>query len=672
MRISSLVVLSVISAMFLLTGSVICQFSMYAQDRKQDYLVLHTSNSASSVNKYSQILEFIQQEPDSGLLLSRQLEAKARAYSNDHELSIALALVAAALADIDSTVEAIRIGRSALILANNLRDTTAMAWSLFAIGYASSLRVDKSFTDSANNAISLALLTEGLSFSIAAKNLLLSINFHNIIGRLYRRMKKYDEALMYHLKAYNDANAVKSSIQAGWAAYGIALCYQTRHQLDSALYFALESVRLRRLGGDLSSVAISLGSTSLIYEQMGDKFHALQYAKQCLRYADSAHGLLPKIVALERLSKTSEDVGQYQQALQYYKQLILVRDSAAVQNQLNDVKLLAQELEIERSKQEKLELLQQQRQQQQLLQERSTIAVVSTIIALALIVIMIVAGRLQRLARQKEILTKEYARSMEEVNHRLDEANQTLQTQNISLQELNLEKNEIIGIVAHDLKNPISAVRGFADLIQSGFAEMEQVQEISGQIVSTADRMLDLVKNLLEVNRLEQGGAEFHCMAFDIATMVESVVLQYQAAANAKNITLHYSLESSSSLALADEQALMQVLDNLVSNAVKYSPHEKNIFIRLESSDNAVRIEIRDEGPGISPDDMQKLFGKFARLSARPTGGEHSTGLGLSIVKKMVEAMNGRVWCESELGTGATFIVELPKPQIVHNDVSAE
>ena len=76
---------------------------------------------------------------------------------------------------------------------------------------------------------------------------------------------------------------------------------------------------------------------------------------------------------------------------------------------------------------------------------------------------------------------------------------------------------------------------------------------------------------------------------------------------------------------------------------------------------DAVRIEIQDEGEGISAEDMKRLFGKFARLSARPTGGEHSTGLGLSIVKKMVEAMNGKVWCESEVGKGATFIVELPQ-----------
>jgi signal transduction histidine kinase len=105
----------------------------------------------------------------------------------------------------------------------------------------------------------------------------------------------------------------------------------------------------------------------------------------------------------------------------------------------------------------------------------------------------------------------------------------------------------------------------------------------------------------------------------------------------------------------------MEVLDNLISNAVKYSPQGKNIYIRLNISNEAVAVEVQDEGPGLSDEDKKHLFGKFARLSARPTAGEHSTGLGLSIVKRMVEAMNGRVWCESELGKGAKFCVELPK-----------
>jgi signal transduction histidine kinase len=116
---------------------------------------------------------------------------------------------------------------------------------------------------------------------------------------------------------------------------------------------------------------------------------------------------------------------------------------------------------------------------------------------------------------------------------------------------------------------------------------------------------------------------------------------------------------------LVDEQAFGQVMENLVSNAIKYSPPGKNIFISVylfpATSHTHLRIAVRDEGPGISESDQKKLFGKFARLTAQPTGGEDSTGLGLAIVKKMVEAMNGRVWCESEVGNGATFVLELPR-----------
>jgi signal transduction histidine kinase len=111
-----------------------------------------------------------------------------------------------------------------------------------------------------------------------------------------------------------------------------------------------------------------------------------------------------------------------------------------------------------------------------------------------------------------------------------------------------------------------------------------------------------------------------------------------------------------------------QVLDNLISNAVKYSPLGKNIMIRLLQNETYIRCEIQDEGPGLSEADKKKLFGKFNRLTARPTAGEHSTGLGLFIVKKLLEAMGGRVWCESELGHGATFIVEFPRSEGVQSE----
>lgn len=239
-----------------------------------------------------------------------------------------------------------------------------------------------------------------------------------------------------------------------------------------------------------------------------------------------------------------------------------------------------------------------------------------------------------------------------------------LEEANTFLKKLNEEKNELMNIVSHDLKNPISVFRGFAEMLQAGDTGAAQVRQITNQMIATADRMLGLVKNLLDMNRLEAGAMQLNTVRFALHPIVESTLAQYQASAAAKRLTLHFDNAAVSTFAddmvLADEQATMQVVDNLISNAVKYSPHGKNIFVRLQSSSKAVRLEVQDEGEGISDEDRKKLFGKFARLSARPTGGEHSTGLGLSIVKKMVEAMNGKVWCESELGKGATFIVELP------------
>jgi signal transduction histidine kinase len=228
-----------------------------------------------------------------------------------------------------------------------------------------------------------------------------------------------------------------------------------------------------------------------------------------------------------------------------------------------------------------------------------------------------------------------------------------------------MEKDEFLGIAAHDLKNPIGGIRGLAEMLllyRDDLGE-EQMNEMLQSMIDSSERMFELIKNLLDVNALERGGMPVHLIDFDLSMPVFLIADTYRQRAAAKNITLHYEREEGF-MVVADEQATVQVLDNLVSNAVKYSPEGKNIYLRLKKSflpnEQTVRFEVQDEGPGLSDNDKTKLFGKFARLSAQPTGGEHSTGLGLSIVKKMVETMNGKVWCESELGKGATFIVELP------------
>lgn len=240
------------------------------------------------------------------------------------------------------------------------------------------------------------------------------------------------------------------------------------------------------------------------------------------------------------------------------------------------------------------------------------------------------------------------------------------------LREMNEEKNEFMGIAAHDLRNPLGAIAGYSEIILEEAASLQpsppehfdrarkEMTECASRINDTSRRMAEMVQNLLDANRIERGEMQLNLAPLDLAAAVAAVLEMQRPRAAAKRQNLHWQNEAGPVPVLADATVLTQVLENLVSNAIKYSPAGKNIFVGLRRLPEGARCEVRDEGPGLSAEDQKKLFGKFARLSAKPTGGEHSTGLGLSIVKKMVEATNGKVWCESELGKGATFIVEFP------------
>jgi two-component system sensor histidine kinase/response regulator len=243
----------------------------------------------------------------------------------------------------------------------------------------------------------------------------------------------------------------------------------------------------------------------------------------------------------------------------------------------------------------------------------------------------------------------------------LKHARDTIVRYGQELSRLNEEKNEFMGIAAHDLRNPLGAIKGYAEMMrEEPSMDQRERDELLGRIHDATTRMADMVQNLLDANRIERGEMLLNLTSTRLGPILGSVIEAQLPRASGKRQAIHLESDPSASAVLVDTNVTVQVLENLVSNAVKYSPPGRDIFVRLKPHVHGARVEVQDEGPGLSAEDQKKLFGRFARLSAKPTGGEHSTGLGLSIVKKMVEAMNGKVWCESEPGKGATFIVEFP------------
>jgi signal transduction histidine kinase len=260
---------------------------------------------------------------------------------------------------------------------------------------------------------------------------------------------------------------------------------------------------------------------------------------------------------------------------------------------------------------------------------------------------------------QEQQLVVFYAHLEEKIVQRTQE----LQQKNAALLKLDRERKEFLGIAAHDLKNPLSAIQGLAELIIGDYDELtkHEVTEMMNMILISSKQMFELVNNLLEVNLIESEKMKISLQELDILPILQTLVNRYVVQARAKNITVNFIHQEESYSAWVDSYVIQRVFDNLISNAVKYSPFDKNIYIRLTQTANTVRCEIQDEGPGLSEADQKKLFGKFSRLTPAPTGQENSTGLGLFIVKKLVEAMEGKVWCESQLGKGSTFMVEFSK-----------
>jgi len=229
------------------------------------------------------------------------------------------------------------------------------------------------------------------------------------------------------------------------------------------------------------------------------------------------------------------------------------------------------------------------------------------------------------------------------------------------LKQLAEDKDELIGILAHDMKNHLGGIQISAKLLRGRMAQSDgKLEQLCENICHSTGQLLSFVKQFL-ANSAADHEIVLKPKALNLNDAAALSVQEYQEAAARKSLDLRAVLPAEPVMALGDPNAVAQVLDNLVSNAVKFSPPGKKITVTVRAAESGGECVVEDEGPGFSADDTNRMFRRYGRLSARPTGGELSTGLGLSIVKKLVQNMNGELACESAPGQGATFRVRFPK-----------
>lgn len=238
-----------------------------------------------------------------------------------------------------------------------------------------------------------------------------------------------------------------------------------------------------------------------------------------------------------------------------------------------------------------------------------------------------------------------------------------LKTARDRLKQLAEDKDELLGILAHDLKNHLGGMKMSVQLLHDRAQKQAdpRLERMAANINTSTNQMLAFVVEFL-ANSAADRGLSIHIEPIWVHQAVGTAMQHYAETARRKGIILE-ATGSTVEPAAADRKALDQILDNLVSNALKFSPPDTTVRIRIEDdpeSGGGTICRVEDQGPGFTEDDKVHMFHRYRRLSARPTAGEPSTGLGLSIVKKLVQAVGGTISCESRTGEGTTFILRLP------------
>jgi PAS domain S-box-containing protein len=237
-----------------------------------------------------------------------------------------------------------------------------------------------------------------------------------------------------------------------------------------------------------------------------------------------------------------------------------------------------------------------------------------------------------------------------------------LKKANEELYHLNQEKNRFIGVASHDLQNPISAIMMTTELLRKTGGNLTDVQrKLLRNIQNSTERMSSLIKNILNLNRIERGVIQPEFKVMNVKSCVWDVVNRNMIFAERKKIKLTFSALNEKDLNITtDCNYFSHIIENLISNAIKFTHNGKEVEVSVEKKDDTIRVNVKDQGQGIKKEELPLLFHQFEKLSARPTAGEYSTGLGLSIVKEYTQILRGSVEVQSEWGIGSTFTLVMP------------
>lgn len=592
------------------------------------------------LGEYKQALEYF----DNSLVIAKQI-------GDDRAYALALCNLGGVYESLGDYTQALTYSRQSLPLLEIYQDKRGIATALTHIGNASEKLGD--YSSALTHHLSGLALYRSIDDKRGESRLL------NSVGNVYVSLGDHQEAFDFFLRSLQ----IKEDIgDRQGEAESLACIGDVSHKLgdyEQAQSYHLKSLMIREDIGDLHGVAESYASLSAVLQSTGDLVQSMNYCRNSLKKFEDLNdreGEAEMLTALAALIVRQLGQDKSLDHLGLNELFANKGDADLAKAHLDKALALSESLgtkpRLYRAHQVYADLYKALGDSAKALEHYETFFRIKQDV--------FSAEMNSKLTTLQMSFATERAEKEAEI-YRLKTVE--LGRMNGALREANELKIELLGIAAHDLKNPLTSIMTSIELIREQSEDKELVEELTQAIYASSERMLNLIRDLLDTAAIESGKINLKIQPFDLSRLTEQVISHNTQQAAAKHITVNFesTLTSAAATVTGDINRLREVIDNLVSNAIKYSPPKKQVWVSVSKQPSGIRVEVRDEGQGLSADDMTRLFGKFQRLSSKPTGGESSSGLGLSIVKQLVELHGGAVWAESAgKEKGSSFIVELP------------
>jgi len=419
--------------------------------------------------------------------------------------------------------------------------------------------------------------------------------------------------------------------------------------------------------------ATSYNHRAEIYLKMGRIEAALASAQKAVKTSKSLKSKLDVRDSYELLSRIYEKDGDVASALEYHKKYHATNEE-----------ILDSEIQDRISAMENRFHLNQQKQKIELQNAKlNNQYVILTSLGIGLLFLIVLVGILYRSNRRRKkdnaVLDAQKARLehqneeitaqrdiLEDKNRVIEIQNRKITSQNEELKRLYEEQKYLMAMVAHDLKSPLNKIRGLSDILALSGDLNDEQKDIKDKIDYVSESGRQLIRELTDINWFEDKGLKADYKSVEMIALTKEIMDDYRVSALQKDIKLIFTSPADRLEVDMDVEFFVRIIDNLISNALKFSNPGTQVSVPLWAESDDLRVEVADEGPGISPEEQHMLFRKFQKLTPKPTGEESSTGLGLSIVKTLILKLEGDIHVRSEVGKGTTFSITFPlrKPHL--------